>query len=103
VHLSQPVPTCPNVSQRLSTSFNASQPLATLQNPLDDDAPIATPQIARGDLGIVLNLAEEERTIPVGGAAQRLWETDAASTKLLKRSVTLGGRSAVVLRVTRPE
>src|SRR4026208_894470 len=54
VHLSQPVPTCPNVSQRLSTSFNASQPLATLQNPLDDDAPIATPQIARGDLGIVL-------------------------------------------------
>ena len=57
-------------------------------------------RLGRGDLEIVLNLAEEERTIPVGGDAQCVWETDAAATKLRGDSVTLGGRSAVVLRVT---
>lgn len=60
-------------------------------------------RLGRGDLELVLNLAETQRSIPLGGAAQRLWETDAASTKLRGDSVTLGGRSAVVLRITRPE
>ena len=60
-------------------------------------------RLSRGDLEIVLNLAEEDQTITVDGAAECVWETDAAATRLQDGSVTLGSRSAVVLRVTLPE
>jgi maltooligosyltrehalose trehalohydrolase len=57
-------------------------------------------RLGRGDLEIVLNLAEAPRTIPVD-AREALWETDAAAARMTEDSVTLGARSAVVLRVGR--